>query len=131
MRFSKLLIKEKNYWKKKYQEIPDNTVKEFQMEKELLYVIERLYSYQHFHRYVDKHFVVDFLHHKDDIPYKKAILLYRDILEKDVKFFPELTPEQAIQWCIKDYVTMKEAIVFCAYHSLLTNLKHRYEIFGF
>lgn len=82
-------------------------------------------------RFVDKSFVEEFLEHEQDERYRKALILYRELLDADTEWFPELTKKQANRWWIKDIRAKFDFTAMSAYQSLMSNHKHRMELFGF
>lgn len=82
-------------------------------------------------RLVDETFITEFAEHKNEDNYKKALLLYRKFMDEDTAYFPELTRKQAIQWMIRGNRYEFDFTAMGALQSLLTNHKHRFEIFGF
>lgn len=82
-------------------------------------------------RLVDKEFITEFMEHKEDVNYKRALLLYRKFMDQDTLYFPELTRKQAIQWVIRNNRNKFDYTAMSALQSLLINHKRRYEILGF
>lgn len=82
-------------------------------------------------RLIDKEFIDEMLNNKDDNFYRKALALFRELMDKDSVYFPELTPKQALNWVIKGNRRSYENIMVCAYQSLLINREQRKIIFGF
>lgn len=82
-------------------------------------------------RLVDKAFITECTEHKNETDYKKALLLYREFMDEDTVYFPELTKKQAIRWMIRGSRCQFDYTAMGAFQSLLTNHKHRFEIFGF
>ena len=82
-------------------------------------------------RLVDKEFITEFMEHREDKNYRKALLLYRKFMDEDIRYFPELTKKQAIRWIIRDNRHKFDFIAMSAFQSLLINHKYRYEILGF
>ena len=82
-------------------------------------------------RLVDKGFVTEFLEHKDEENYKKALLLYREFMDEDTEYFPELTKKQANRWIVRNNRYSFDFTAMSAFQSLLTNHQHRFEILGF
>jgi len=102
----------------------------FEMEKNLVDIIGELKEIWHC-RYVDKEFVEEFMNHKEEKPYKKAIILFKNILDEGTEYFPELTKRQAKEWVIKRYRDKFDKIRMSAYQSLMMNRDKRAELFGF
>lgn len=121
----------KNYlveWKEQFEKT--DQVENFDMEAYLAEIICEL-DKDLGCRFVDSAFVEDFLMHGDEIVYQKALLMFREIMEKDLKFFPELTRRQAIDWFIKYNIKEDDLVVMSAYQSLLVNFEQRKKVLGF
>lgn len=106
--------------------VPDS----FNMERvlgQILYTME----YDWGCRYVDKRFIEECLEHKDDENYRKMIQYYLELVKEPLKYFPELTREQAVNWIIRRHSCKVNRDVLSGYQSLFINHIHRYEIFGF
>ena len=82
-------------------------------------------------RLVDQEFITEFMEHREDENYRKALLLYRKLMDQDIRYFPELTKKQAIRWIIRNNRRKFDFIAMSAFQSLLINHKYRYEILGF
>lgn len=82
-------------------------------------------------RLADKAFITEFAEHKNETDYRKALLLYREFMDEDTAYFPELTRKQAIRWMISGNRCKFDLTAMSAFQSLLTNHKHRLEILGF
>lgn len=82
-------------------------------------------------RLADQKFITEFMAHREDDNYKRALLFYRELMDKDIRYFPELTRKQAIQWVLRNNRDRFEFTAMSAFQSLLMNHKHRYEILGF
>ena len=83
------------------------------------------------YRLPDRTFITEFMEHQNEEIYGRALLLYKEILDKDTEYFPELTRNQAKRWIINDMCNPFNFTMIDAYHALLINHKHRYEILGF
>ena len=115
-------------WKERFEKIiPD---KNFETEPFLAEILAELEEYGKC-RLVDKAFVTDVLEHREDVNYQKALLLYKEIIDKDQKYFPELTHRQAIRWIMRRSRAEFDYKEMAAFPSLLMNRKHRFEILGF
>lgn len=82
-------------------------------------------------RLVDKAFITEFMEHKEEENYKKALTLFREFMDEDTEYFPELTKEQANRWIIRRNRYRFDFTAMSAFQSLLINHKHRHEILGF
>lgn len=81
-------------------------------------------------RYVDAALVKDFLEHRDDPMWRRALLLLRRVMDGDIDLYPELDRKMAIQW-IKTYRLPSDINAAAALCCLLTNETQRLRIFGF
>ena len=82
-------------------------------------------------RLVDKAFITEFMEYKDDHAHRKALCLYRELMDEDTAYFPELTHKQAICWVIKANRDKFDFVALSAFQSLLINHRHRFEVLGF
>lgn len=82
-------------------------------------------------RLADQKFVTEFMEHREDENYRKALLFYRGLMDRDVCYFPELTKKQAIRWVLRSNRRLFDFTAMSAFQSLLINHKYRYEILGF
>ena len=115
-------------WKERFEKILPG--KNFEMEPFLAEIFTELEEYRKC-RLADKNFVTDVLEHKNDVNYQKALLLYKEIIDKDLEYFPELTHRQAIRWIMRESKDEFCYTEMAAFPSLLINRKHRFEILGF
>lgn len=63
--------------------------------------------------------------------YRKALVLFKSIVDKETMYFPELTRKQVMRWVIKNRRSEQESIVIMAYQSLFINNEQRKIMFGF
>lgn len=117
-------------WKDRYWEIRDEEVEKLDIESELYEILETVEDVWKT-RYVDNEFVDEFIEFKHDKRYKKAIFLYKKIVEDVFRYFPELTKKQASKWIIQNCITKEEKIQISAYQSLMMNVQYRKKLFGF
>lgn len=82
-------------------------------------------------RLVDQKFVTEFMEHKEDANYKKALFFYSRLMNRDLYYFPELTKKQAIRWALRYNQPKFDFTEMGAFQSLLINHEYRYEILGF
>lgn len=115
-------------WKERYEKI--ELPLDMQVENYLAEIIEDLKEDWNC-RFVDKKVVVEFLEHVDSEAYRRALLLFREMMDEDLSFFPELTRRQAIDWVIKRNRNSFDSIAIGAYQSLLGNHRQRIELLGF
>jgi hypothetical protein len=115
-------------WKQRFNEIKDsNNVSAETLLAEIVTEMSDEWGY----RYVDYEFVKEFLEYQGDENYRKALILLHEILGKGTEYFPELTGQQAIHWMIANTLEPFDRIALSALQSLLTNHRHRMDIFGF
>lgn len=120
---------------------------EFDMETFLLQIVTDLYQDLGC-RLVDQEFITEFMEHREDDNYKKALLFYREFMDESARHFlasirfpmnKEMTGRHFLKWMKKKalrWVTRNnrhrfEVTAMSAFMSLLINHKHRYEILGF
>lgn len=115
-------------WKERFMET--SLEEDFDMEIFLTQIVTDL-EQERGCRLVDKEFITEFMEHRADENYRKALLLYRKLMDQDIRYFPELTKKQAIRWIIRDNRHKFDFIAMGAFQSLLINHKYRYEILGF
>ncbi len=84
-------------------------------------------------RYVDEELVKEFMEHADDIRFKKALMVFRQLLDSDLEYFPELTAGQVKEWVVKQYRYRRseDRIELSGYAALLTNRVRRFELLEF
>lgn len=84
-------------------------------------------------RYVDEELIKDFMEHTDDIRFKKALMVFRQLLDSDLEYFPELTAGQVKEWVVKQYRYRRseDRIELSGYAALLTNRARRFELLEF
>ena len=82
-------------------------------------------------RYVDKEFVMEMLSKKDNECYRKALALFREIIDEDLRYFPELTVRQATDWVIRRTRDTYDRIIMMAFQALIMNVDLRKEVLGF
>lgn len=82
-------------------------------------------------RLADQKFVTEFMEHREDDNYKKALFFYWRLMNQDSRYFPELTRKQAIRWVLSYSRPKFDFTAMEAFHSLLINHERRYEILGF
>ena len=125
---SQSLVKCLKDWKERYEKI--EVPMDMQVEYYLAEIIEDLWKDWNC-RFVDKKMVTEFMDHKDSEPHRRALVLFREIMDKDLYYFPELTRQQAIDWVIKNNRNTFDLVEMGAYQSLLGNHKQRMELLGF
>lgn len=115
-------------WQKRFQEI--GLEGDFDTEDFLARIVVDLDS-DWGCRLVDKAFVMEFMEHKNEENYKKALRMYREFMDEDTAYFPELTKKQAVRWIIRNSRYLFDFTAMSAFQSLLINHKKRFEILGF
>lgn len=115
-------------WKKHFRET--QLAENFRMESFLAQLVTDL-DQEWGCRLADQEFITEFMDHREDEDYKRAVLFYRELMDHDIRYFPELTRKQAIQWVLRDNRDQFECTAISAFQSLLINHRHRYEILGF
>ena len=115
-------------WKEKLRKMKD--IPEKMVEKYLAQIILDLKEDGKC-RLVDKEFVEEILNHRKEILFRKALVLYRNIIDKDIVYFPELTRKQVMEWVIKGSRSEQESIIIMAYQSLFINNEQRKIVLGF
>lgn len=80
-------------------------------------------------RYVDAAFVNNILLNKENAVWRRILLVFRRIMDKDIELFPELDRKLAISW-IKTYRLPSDIKAAAAFCSLMTNDSQRYRLFG-
>ena len=116
------------YWKARYETVC--IPQDFAMEHTLAAVVRDLENDWDC-RYVDQTLVTEYMKHKDEKEYQRAVLLLREFMDEDFRYFPELTHEQASQWIIQERRSHFDSIARSALASLLVNRRHRMDLFGF
>lgn len=115
-------------WKEHFKETrPEEN---FRMEPFLAQIVKEL-DQDWGCRLVEQEFITEFMEHREDDNYKRALLFYRELMDQDIRYFPELTRKQAIQWVLRNNRDPFEFTAMSAFQSLLINHRHRYEILGF
>lgn len=132
LRFSEDMKECLSDWQKRFQEISleNDFDTDFDTEDFLAEIVADL-DRDWGCRLVDRAFITEFTQHKDDENYKKALLLFRDFMDEDTAYFPELTKKQANRWIIRNNRDEFDFTAMSAFQSLLINHKHRYGILGF
>ena len=70
-------------------------------------------------RYADKEFVMEMLSNKDNECCRKALALFREIIDEDLRYFPELTVRQATDWVIRRTRETYDRIIMMAFQALI------------
>lgn len=132
-------------WNMRFSKI--NLKKEFDMETFLMQIVTDLYQ-DWGCRLVDLEWITEFMEHRKDDNYKKALLLYRELMDEYARHFlnsvrfpmeKEMPGRRFLKWMEKKIIRWAgrnnphkfEFIAMSAFQSLLVNHKHRYEIFKF
>lgn len=128
LRFSDDMKRQLSDWKTCFTEIC--LQEDFDMEAILTQIVTEL-EQEWGCRLVDQRFVTEFMEHGEDASYKRALLLFRELMDQDICYFPELTRKQAIRWVLRDNRCSFDFIAMSAFQSLLINHEYRHEILGF
>lgn len=117
-------------WKQKYQKADEAEAAIICTEEylaDILLDLDRIWGC----RYVDESLVREFTVHKNDVRYKKALLVFRELTDRDVEYFPELTAWQVREWVTRKHYSERDSIFLCGYASMLVNHECRKKILGF
>lgn len=117
-------------WKRLYNEADEAKAAAIQTETylgELLAELQDIWKI----RFVDEDFVNEFLGHPDDIRYKKALFIFRQIEDGALECFTDPVARQVKEWVVRRYSRREERDRLGAYASLLINAKRRFCLFGF
>lgn len=117
-------------WKRAFSQIEEEEITNMDIEKMLAEIIEDFSDIWHC-RLLDTALVKEVLNHKNDKSYKRAVMVLYEIMNKETKYFPELTKREANKWVIKEIrpsVDIQEMNVFV---DMLCNHLRRKEILGF
>ena len=114
-------------WKRAYGQVTEKEIKKLEMEKVLKKLLEDFFDIWDF-RVLDTAFVREFLKHKNDDRYKRAMIVLIELIDKETKYFPELTKREANIWLIREIRDADEMIEINTY---LGNHLRRKEILGF
>lgn len=117
-------------WKELYAEIDEAEARLMDGEvylAEILWELENIWDC----RYADREMVREFREHCAELPYRKALLTFRRIIDKETEYFPELTRRQAKEWILRRVCGRKNRIRISGYASLLGNHTKRFELLGF
>jgi len=117
-------------WKRAYGQVTEKEIKKLEMEKVLKKLLEDFFDIWDF-RVLDTAFVREFLKHKNDDRYKRAMIVLIELIDKETKYFPELTKREANIWLIREIRDADEMIEINAYLGILRNHLRRKEILGF
>ena len=82
-------------------------------------------------RYPDMEMIKEFIKNQDNDSYKKAAVLFIDLLDAPCRMFPELTPELAREVSSRGYKAGHINRELDAYMSMLVNHELRAEVLGF
>ena len=117
-------------WKRAYGQVTEKEIKKLEMEKALKKLLEDFF-YVWNYRVLDTAFVREFLKHKNDDRYKRAMIVLIELIDKETKYYPELTKREANIWLIREIRDADEMIEINAYLGMLRNHLRRKEILGF
>lgn len=117
-------------WKEGYEQISDMLAINLNIEAELIDILvlqEKIWGTH----YVSKSMIEEFQKNIEDLRYKKAIYLYKQIMDEDIKDFPEMTRSQILNHVIKYTNQKKKRKDLQAYAALLCNVELRRDVLGF
>ena len=128
LQLSEKMLNSINIWKETIESlvIPDD----FEIENEIRRILDDLNKEWDI-EYIAEEFIVEIMNHKGDIFYKKALQLLRNMMDKSIKYYPELTRKQAIQWIVKYQREVFETVEIVVLMQIIANREIRKEIFGF
>lgn len=132
-------------WRSDFTEI--SLEESFDMEASLTQIVTELDQYCGC-RLADQEFITEFLKHREDDNYKRALLLYKKFIDKNLQhfliqarlpvhaemsggYFWEWIKKKTIRRAIRNNRYQFELIAMSAFQSLLINHRRRYEILGF
>lgn len=132
-------------WKSDFAKI--SLEEAFDMESSLTKIVTELNQYFGC-RFVDREFIIEFMEHGEDGNYKKALLFYRELIDRNVQHFlirarfpvhaamsrgrfREWIKKKIIRWIIRNDRYKFELTAMSAFQSLLINHSCRHEILGF
>ena len=90
-------------------------LRKLEMEKVIEKAFGRIFFYVWNFRVLDTAFVREFLKHKNDDRYKRAMIVLIELMDKETKYFPELTKREANIWLIREIRDADEMIEINAY----------------
>lgn len=117
-------------WKERYEAADEAEASDIHTESYLADILLELQNIWNC-RYVDEEMVKEFIGNADDIRYKKALLVFREIMDWILVFFPELTRKQIREWVMREWSGSEERTELSGYASLLTNHARRSDLLGF
>lgn len=117
-------------WKRAYEQVTETEVQKMHMEEALMKVWEDIYTVWNC-RLLDTAFMREFLDNKNNDKYKRAIIVLIELIDKETKYFPEITKREANMWVLSDIRDADEMIEINAYLGMLRNHLRRKEILGF
>ena len=120
---------------------------EFNMETFLIQIVTDLYQ-DWDSRLVDQEFITEFMEHREDDNYKKALLFYRELIDESARHllasmrlpinrempgrcFLKWIEKKVIWRTIRNHRHRFEVTALSAFPSLFINHKHRFEVLGF
>lgn len=117
-------------WKQEYEETDEVQASDIHVESYLADILLRQQEIWNC-RYVDEELVKEFMEHTDDLRFKKALLVFKEIMDWSLEYFPELTEAQVREWVLKRGCSPEDRIELSGYASLLTNRVRRMGLLGF
>ena len=119
-------------WKELYEQIDESEVRNLDGNWEtyladILREMETIWNC----RYADREMVWEFRDHCSELPYQKALLTFRMLLDEEIKYYPELTRRQVKEWIVRRACGEENRTRISGYASLLGNHIKRFELLGF
>lgn len=129
--FSNSMQENMAYYKKRYFEIEESNLSDFNTITNLINCIDDLQTLWNSDKYMDKDLLEEFIKNKDDINYKKAVYVLGVLINDEIEMFSEFTRQQVRQWILSKVNLSKCADKCWHYIDLLSNKKRRKELLDF
>lgn len=117
-------------WKELYAQISEAEVENMNGEAYLADILREMEDIWGC-RYADREMVMEFRDHRSELPYQRALLTFRMLLDEEIKYFPELTKRQVKAWVVRRACGKEARTRINGYASLLRNRTKRFELLGF
>lgn len=118
-------------YKQRYCEIDDNSLSDYDTIAGLIRCIDDLQSFWNIDKYVEYDLLEEFMMKKDDIRYKKAVMVLRMLIDDEIALFSEFTELQVRKWILKKFNRKKLANKYWHYAAILSNKERRNGLLGF
>lgn len=119
------------YYKKRYFEIEESNLSDFDTIANLINCIDDLQTLWNSDKYMDKDLLEEFIENKDDIKYKKAVYVLGILINDEIEMFSEFTKQQVRKWILHKVNWRMCADKYWHYIDLLSNKKLRKELLDF